>query len=383
MKAGHRTIISIALFTLLLSGILALPVWAENSPAKKKWTFMLFMAADNNLESSADADLNELEAVGSTEHLNIVVQLDRIGRYSQDSEFKWPECKRFLLKKDNSPKKFTSPVIQEIGEVDMAAPETLLDFVSWSAQNYPAEHYALIIWNHGTGWKEVSPQIMASYDTVGSTGGNGLPDSMNAAFNAISYNISYDDTSASSMDIPSLGVTVARIPGILGKPLDLLGFDACLMQMLEVAYEVADHACYQVAAPDLEPDRGWPYDAILQKLAASPDMDGRKLGQAVVSSYKASYEAGTQGNTSVVLSLIDLSKVKAFASALEEFSRTLKANILEIDAIDQAREESLKYVYKDYADLGHFIQLLGQKLKNTRVKNAVGELVRMLSGSAE
>ncbi len=383
MNVGHRLIIRCTIILLLLAVVAAVPLHAENAAARKKWTFMLYMAADNNLESSADADLNELETIGSTENVNIVVQLDRIGRYSQDSEFKWPEAKRFFVKKDSNPKKFSSPVIQELGEIDMAAPESLLDFITWAARNYPAERYALIMWNHGTGWKEISPQIMASYDTIETDRRRNVPDSISAALNSISYNISYDDTSASSMDIPSLGATMAKVPGILGQPLDLLGFDACLMQMLEVAYEVRDYARYQVGAPDLEPDRGWPYDAILQKLAATPTMDGRKLGQSIVASYKASYEAGSQGNTSVVLSLIDLSKVKEFTTALEGLARTLKEGMQEIDAIDQAREEALKYVYKDYADLGHFIQLLSAKMKGSGVKSALGDLKSLLQGTAE
>ncbi|HNV70028.1 MAG TPA: clostripain-related cysteine peptidase, partial [Candidatus Ozemobacteraceae bacterium] len=383
MNVGHRLVCHCTIWTLLLAMLVAMPLFAEDAPAKKKWTFMLYMAADNNLEGSADADLNELETVGSSDQVNIVVQLDRIGRYSQDSEFKWPEAKRFYVKKDANLKKFSSPVMQELGEVDMAAPGTLLDFVSWAAHTYPAERYALIFWNHGTGWKEISPQIMAAYDTVDTSRRPGLSPSMEAALNTISYNISYDDTSASSMDIPSLGATIARIPGIIGQPLDLLGFDACLMQMLEVAYEVGEHARYQVGAPDLEPDRGWPYDAIMQKLVAAPTMDGRKLGQTIVSTYKASYEAGTQGNTSVVLSLIDLSKVKGFTSALEGLARALKEGIQEIDSIDQAREEALKYVYKDYADLGHFIQLLSVKLKGAAIRSSLAELKTYLQGSVD
>lgn len=345
----------------------------SSRPAVKDWTFLVFMAADNNLEAGSELDLNEMETVGSNENLNIVVQLDRNGKYSQESEMKWSGCRRYFIKKDAQPKKVTSPMLEDLGPIDTATPESLLGFVKWAQQRFPAKRYALILWNHGTGWKEIQPDIAPSIMTTDdASGGN--------PFDAISYNISYDDTSGTSMDIPTLGKTLLKVKEILGKPIDLLGFDACLMQMLEVAHESSASALFQVASTDLEPERGWPYDAFLRKLAAAPEMDGRKLGTAIVDTYKTSYQMGSQGNTAVTLSLLDLSKVAAVATKLNAFVSAVKSGIREIDRIEQAREAALKFVYKDYIDLGHYLEILIKTVETPSIKAAAKQLLGSLTG---
>jgi len=374
-KPSH-TISLIVIFVLLVAIVADAASHPQASPTpQKKWAFLVFMAADNNLEGGTETDINEMEAIGSTKDVSILVQVDRIGKFSQESAWKWPGTKRFVIQKDSDPKKVSSPVVQDLGEVDSADPQVLLDFVKWGAQTAPAEHYALILWNHGTGWKEIQPDVYSSVETPV----NALPAGLSEAISNISYNISYDNTSGTSMDIPTLGATMEKVAEILGKPVDLLGFDACLMQMVEVAHAVAPSALFQVGSTDLEPERGWPYDAILKALTANPSCDGRRLGDLIVSAYKASYKMGSQGNVAITLSLIDLSAVKDFTKALSNFAVEIKNGIREIDKIEQAREEALKYVYKDYVDLGHFLKLIGAKTGRAGLRRRAAELLKALA----
>ncbi|NLI76953.1 MAG: hypothetical protein GX442_11000 [Candidatus Riflebacteria bacterium] len=384
----HRSLSQLAIMVCLFAFLGTLVVEAATRPprrddppaAKRKWTFMVFMAADNNLEGGTETDINEMETIGSTKDVAILVEVDRIGKYSQGSDWKWPSTKRFVIKKDADPKKVTSPVAQDLGEVDTADPQALIDFVQWCKATAPAERYALILWNHGTGWKEISPDVYASVDEVPvPLPSAGLAD----ALSNISYNISYDNTSGTSMDIPTLQTTLAKVAETLGQPIDLLGFDACLMQMVEVAHAVAPSALFQVGSTDLEPERGWPYDAIISALAAKPAMDGRKLGEIVVSTYKESYQMGSQGNVAVTLSLLDLAKTKEFTQSLNQFAAAIKKDIAEIDRIEQARDEALKYVYKDYLDLGHFLKLLAARSSRAEVKSACNETYKALMGTAD
>ncbi len=339
----------------------------------KKWTVMIFMAADNNLEKGTDADLNEYEEVGSTGDVNLVVQIDRNGKYTQDSPIKWTGTKRFLIQKDNKPQEFTSKELMDLGEVDMADPNTLVEFARWCRENFPAERYALIFWNHGTGWKEIQPDLSASIQWAPSP-------QLEQALNSISYNISYDDTSGTSMDIPTLGTTLKSVVEVLGKPLEIVGFDACLMQMVEVGFSLAPHAKCMVGSADLETERGWPNDTIFRILTTRPDLDGPKFGELVVAAYKDSYSAGSQGNAAVTLSAMDLSKIPSFLKVLDEFCAAAKRNISDIDKFEQAREEALKYVYKDYIDLGHFLRLLEAKTTSPELKKAAGEAFEALMG---
>lgn len=380
MSHHRRTLfLTIGALAFLVSALsLPTPLFAAPSATPragglKPWTFMIFMAADNNLEASAESDMNELETVGSNNNVNIVVQLDRLGKEAFNGEEKWSGCKRFYIQKDAKPKKVTSPIVQDLGELDMATPDSLLGFVKWVKATYPAQRYAIILWNHGTGWKEISPDF----------GMAPPPEPAPDPSNSIQYNISYDDTSGSSMDIPTLGTAMKKAAEILGRKFDLIGFDACLMQMAEVAHEISDAGLYQVAAPDREPDRGWPYDEILGYLAANPGADGKKLGEKIISVYKASYQMGSQGNTAVILSLIDLSKTQAFLDKVQEFAKAVKADIAEIDKIEKARQNALKYVYEDYLDLENFLRALIAQGVSPALKKAATGLISAISGPDE
>jgi hypothetical protein len=349
---------------------------ATEAAPKKPWTVMIFMAADNNLEGATPHDINELETVGSTDKVNFLVQVDLSGRYAPDSEFKWVGARRLLVRKDNQPLKVTSPVLQDLGLIDMSAPEALVDFVKWSKAKFPAERYALILWNHGTGWKEIQPSISA------------LPIGVNPSFATnpsipgISYNISYDDGSGSSMDIPTLHETLGQVVSVLGQPLDLLGFDACLMQMIEVAHAAAPYAKYQIGSTDLEPERGWPYDLIAAALTKNPAMDGMGLGKTIIKSYCDSYSMGSQGNTAVTLSLLDLSRMDQVIKALDGFTAAVRADLLEIDNIDAARDQAFKFLYKDYVDLGNFLKRAQVLSKKPAIRKAALDLLNELTSTA-
>lgn len=348
------------------------------SMPEKEWTFMLFMAADNNLEAATSIDINELEKYGSTDQVNFVAQIDRNGKYSHDSELKWSGARRFYIKKDDSIKKMTSPAVANLGNVDMAAPETLTDFVEWSVENYPAKKYCLILWNHGTGWKEINPSIMEM-----DVGEIGLPSGAQNAANNISFNISYDDTSKTSMNIPTLEKTLAKVVKITGKPLEIMAFDACLMQMVEVAWSTKDYAKCQIGSPDLEPERGWPYDKVAAIVTKNPEIDGIQLARNITEAYAKSYNGskGSQGNTAVAISVFDHSKAEDFREDLNSFCKVAISNISDIDKFEFARDEALKYSYGDYIDLGHFLAILVQKTHaKSNVKSAATRLLKTICG---
>lgn len=365
---------STAIFVAILLFAAISPAFSS-APTEKEWTFMVFMAADNNLEAATSLDINELEQYGSTDQVNFVAQIDRSGKYSNNSELKWAGARRFYITKDDNPDKMSSPMLEDLGDVDMADTLALTDFVGWAKEKYPARRYALVLWNHGTGWKEIHPGMMET-----EVGDIGLPAGMQAAIDNISYNISYDDTSKSSMNIPTLGETLAKVKATLGQPLELLGFDACLMQMAEVTWTVAPYTRYQVGSPDLEPERGWPYDLIASALTKKPTMDGKELANKIADAYNKSYLGGSQGNTAVVLSVVDSAKTTVFKTALDNFCNSARRNIHEIDKYENARNDALKYSYGDYVDLGHFLELLIKAKVNSETRSAAASLRKAISG---
>ena len=109
--------------------------------AKAKWTFMVFMAADNNLDAASVKDLAEMSKAGSTPEVNILVQLDRAGNNPTN---------RYRITKGS----YKSDVVCTLPETNTGDPSVLTDFLNWAFQSYPAERYFLILWNHGSGWWE-------------------------------------------------------------------------------------------------------------------------------------------------------------------------------------------------------------------------------------
>ena len=132
----------------------------------EEWTIMIFMNADNNLEGFAVGNINELEQVGSSENVNVIVQLDRSPDYDA-SNGDWSTTKRFYVNKDNNTEAINSRELSDLGEVDMSNPKVLEDFILFSLENYPAKHYSLILWNHGSGWEGQSNDETDNFDGMG------------------------------------------------------------------------------------------------------------------------------------------------------------------------------------------------------------------------
>lgn len=358
----------IALSIILFLFSLPNDVWAM-----KEWTVMIYIAADNNLEGGAEIDLMQLEQVGSTDEVNFVVQVDRSGDYSQNTILQWSGAKRYYITKSTDPSTVTSEPVERLGDVNMACSETLIDFVRWASANYPANRYAFIFWNHGTGWKEVRP-------TGGAEVSIPLSPGMQAAMDNIAFNIAYDEGSNSSMDIPTLHRTLERVKQILGQKIDLLGYDACLMQMAEVAWAGRHFAKYQVASPDLEPEAGWPYDKIAHKLTENPYLSTKELGKIITRKYVKSYSAGSQGNSPVVLSVKNLARLESFRNSINQFSRAIINDIQYIDLIENARNRALSYSYNDYIDLGHFLTILKNHDVSPGLRSAARNLLVEITG---
>jgi len=266
---------------------------------KKPWTFMVYLDGDNNLEGAGIDDFREMASVGSTKTVNIIVQFDRISG-EDDSYGDWTTSKRFYITSGMTPT--PENALEDLGELNHGDPQTLIDFINWAKANYPADRYALILWNHGGGWRESKEKELQAK----------LEGKKRPYYRAVCW----DDTDGEDtlyMDEvqDALDVTGSN---------HLIGFDACLMGMVEVAYEIMDYGEVMVGSEETEPGDGWPYDLILQDLVNNPSWSSSELGQAVVSRYYESYgDNGTQ-------SVIDLSKMDTLASAISSFAQALMDN---------------------------------------------------------
>lgn len=226
--------------------VLALPA------AAAQWTIGIYLCADNGLNDQAYVDLAEMMEIGSTSEVNVVVQVDNAARDSH------PECRRYLVHKDR-----LEP-LGELGEVDMADTATLREFASYLARNHRADRYFLILWDHGNGWTDEYREARTLF---------------------------IDESHNSTMSVAGgeLRAALERIRDVLGGRLEILGFDACLMGMVEVAVEALGCCDYLLASEGLVPWGGWPYDEVLEPIVARPTSTARELLPQICGAYIDEY----------------------------------------------------------------------------------------------
>jgi hypothetical protein len=275
------------------------------------WTFMVYLDGDNDLEQSALEDFLELSSVGSTPEVNVVCQLDRAPNYAHGYG-NWETCKRFYVTQGMAP--WPESAVEDLGEVNMGDPATLTDFVSWAVTGYPASRYALVLWDHGDGWLTHSDEPPGSGTLLYWRGGKSPPPS--PAKKAVCQ----DDTDLDSLEVKEIRTALQAAPA----DLDLVGFDACLMGMVEIAYELAGAGpsagpAVMVGSEDYELTGGWPYDAVISGLVASPASTPAELGTLIVESY---YESIGQDGT---LSAVDLGRMGEFALTVSSFADAVMA----------------------------------------------------------
>jgi hypothetical protein len=278
---------------------------------------MDYMDGDNSLDYNAWDDLSEMESIGSSNEINIVTQLDAY--YSCSGTFRYSITGSAL---GTSYPLYPDDIVQTLPEQNMANPDTLTSFVNWAIANYPAEKYLLVLWNHGGGWKE---------------------------YNILTKGVIVDDTSGDFMTMAEL------VQGLEGanEGIDIIGFDACLMQMAEVVYEInglTNIPNFIVASQASEWGDGWPYDDILSHLSANPDMTDTILCETIVNDF-INY-CGFLGT----LSTLDFSTgTYDIYTALNSFATALMASSCQ-DEINLARSSAQSYSSSDYKDLYDFTE---------------------------
>ena len=137
----------------------------------KEWTFMVYLDGDNNLEDAAIDDINEMEAAGgSTADVNIIVLVDLCdGEDSADIEYgvTWNDARYYYIESGTDPDVIESTVISQEGEVNMGRPETLTNFVDFVMTNFPANHYAISLWDHGGGLEGLCWDDTNNHNNIG------------------------------------------------------------------------------------------------------------------------------------------------------------------------------------------------------------------------
>jgi hypothetical protein len=347
--------------------------------AVANWTVLVYLAGDNNLDAAGAVDLKEMKSVGSSDAVNVVVQFDRAGSRGT--------TKRYRARKGTT---VAADVVQDLGETNCGDPAVLYDFLAWGVETYPAQHYLVVLWNHGAGWDDSNlyggdyfggeaPPIahkgvtvtrsgsMGRSVTPGASGARRIPlaqarsalrRGQRALFSTTvgkmvhTRAIAFDDQAKDYIDNLEMKRVMLRLKGLIKRKIDILGFDACLMSMVEVGFEIRDAAAYTVGSQEEEPNNGWPYDRILKVLAKNPATAPAELSRAIVGSYLASYGA----NAGVTFAASDLSQVGGVATAVSTLGAALSTAVKDAAAYAaltdvRARVQEYTAPYDEYVDL--------------------------------
>lgn len=336
----------------------SLSAFGDQESRTKEWAVFIYMNADNDLTLSSYADIAEMENIGSSPSVDIIVYHDSNeesgSRYLHVA--KNPSLKKGdIRKKRLRPRDFIhfrdrdilSPLVNWLPETDSGNIETFQSFLQWGLEHYPAKHIAVILWSHGMGW---GATVGDEYDfTINKTTGD-LYDplktlrhfsSLSKSLPPSSGGISFDG-SDSRITIPQLRKALSNLRMLHRhqKPFDILGADACLMQMLEVAFELKDEARFIIGSQASQSNLGWPYTTLLRELVRHPlskkanetfgeGIDAayqwaKKIPELYQKSYSGTSNA-SQGNhpKAVMTTLISAELSLAFPHLLNDFGDAL------------------------------------------------------------
>lgn len=132
---------------LVLASTLAGSAIAAPPPPKAKWTVMVYISGDNDLEEYVVKDIElELAPTGSSANVQVVALADRGPGYDT-SRGDWQSTKLYHVTQGMTAD--SASAVADWGERNMGDPQTLIDFVTWTKAKYPADHYVLYFWGHG------------------------------------------------------------------------------------------------------------------------------------------------------------------------------------------------------------------------------------------
>lgn len=233
-----------ALTVLIVFVLLMMPMGSavHAAPAARaQWTVMVYISGDNNLEDYVVPDIEtELAPTGSSANVQVVALADRGPGYDT-SYGDWQTTKLFHVTQGMT----AAPenAVADWGERNFGDPQTLIDFVTWTKTNYPADHYALYFWGHGWNWH---PGYVMRDDTDNDT-------------------LDMDEVKAA---LPSIGF------------IDMVGYDGCNMASIEVQMLWHGYATAVAHSQEWVGMEGVQYDLVLAQLAANPSMTADQVAIA-------------------------------------------------------------------------------------------------------
>ena len=283
-------------------------------------TVMVYMCGSDLESQSAMGvmDLQEMASADLSDNVNLIVYTGGTTKWHTDIiSSRYNQI--YQVVGDNK----ISCLVENAGTGSMVDPDTLVSFIEYCTDNFEANRYELILWDHGGG----------------SVSGYG-------------YDEKYPKRGSMSLAQLDAALTEADVD------FDFIGFDACLMATTETALMLAEHADYMIASEESEPGIGWYYTNWVSKLSKDPSISTVELGKTIADDFVSTCAAKTPRQTAT-LSVIDLAEVEDIVPALlSEFSKEA-SQLVESDfrTIAAARKGTREFAADTYIDMVDFVDL--------------------------
>lgn len=376
----------------------------------KPLTIIIYIAADNDLHPFAWKNIKQMEAIGSNENINVIVQLNTPGYLNPTKRYIIKHGKRLLVPAENG------ALAQKLNS---GSPQTLIDCAAWAMKHYPADNLIINLWDHGSGVYDPgtrldSPLLDTKFVNPSNLFYLNPETNMLELDRSLGYilnqepsddesdeqerrqngrGICFDETFKSYMTNQDLKFALSEIQNkvLNGKKIAVIWFDACLMAMLEIANLCKDHVEYLVASEEVEYASGSNYELVLRPFIDKA-LTPREFACHVVNCFEKSYQyitrdytqsaidlsgvAQLEANVNLVAAqilsalqdqrncsvakLLQQCKTRPFCTCFEEpsyidlrnFYMNLQANLNSICLINSAKESSIKFTLAKLLDQG-------------------------------
>ena len=340
----------------------------KEMPDPAKLTLVVYMAADNDLESYAVSNLKAMEHA-EFENMNVLVLLDRAEGFDETNG-DWTDTRLFELVHDETDgnlivsRRISCPLLglsnRVDTELDMGNPSVLWNLLSFAKNNYESDKYALIIWGHGTGWR-----YSAGGDAAGLSEGAGR-----SVQTAGGRAVAVDDRTGSYMSVHDMG------RALKGQGFSVVGFDTCFGGVFENVYEIKNSADYTVASSGITPSGGWNYKQLLEDLSDS-NFHSKTIAEAMAES------------SSVNATVFNNVKLNSLMNEIEGFSEALAATITSSTTRNAVYDKLIRvksYSYTQYpCDMYLDIYSMAQAYQSSSVRalaTASDRLMRAVNNAA-
>ncbi len=341
---------------------------------------MIYMAGDNNLSVDMSYAMQQIKEVirSNEERVNLLVYYDGYSSaiptlYCDFSDIEDPKHWRsFKVRNKLYP-------VEVVPDESAADPNSVINFIDWCVNKVEFEkdgktqrgrkavRYGLIFSGHTLGFQDIGLFKDETSDKTMTM------QEMNDLLERITGNEEQLISRAEAAGVEP-GDLERETSVILGQKLDILGFDSCVMSMLEVGYQFESVAKTMVASEGSVPNAGWTYGKILGGLAkAEEEQSSNEIAAGFVEEFVLSQDSYTVGGVSVDLAAWDLSRLDGLTDEFEKLADAILKCFENPESsifrhmervVLQVHWKCQSYMYDQNIDLGDFCELLREECES-------------------